>query len=75
MHHLSVREMRAAIGQLDHLVDESGELIITRRGKAIARILPVDRRRRRPSHSDLRARMPHLEIDSGALIRDERDER
>ena len=43
MKKLSVREMRANIGRLDELVDEAGELVISRRGKPIARVLPVSR--------------------------------
>jgi antitoxin (DNA-binding transcriptional repressor) of toxin-antitoxin stability system len=75
MKELNVREMRAAIGRLDDLVASAGELIVSRRGKAIARILPVSRRQPRPDHADLRARMPRLSSPSAALIRDERDER
>ena len=58
MKELNVREMRAAIGRLDTLVDASGELIVTRGGKVIARILPVHRNQQRLDHADLRARMP-----------------
>jgi antitoxin (DNA-binding transcriptional repressor) of toxin-antitoxin stability system len=75
MKELNVREMRAAIGRLDELVDDAGELIVSRRGKAIARILPIAARRQRPDHADLRSRMPRLSTPSEALIRDERDER
>lgn len=74
MHEINIREMRSSIGKLDRLVDEAGELIITRHGKAIARILPVHRQRKRPSHSDLRNRMMRLETGSETLIRNERDE-
>jgi antitoxin (DNA-binding transcriptional repressor) of toxin-antitoxin stability system len=74
MKELNVREMRAAIGRLDELVDDAGELTVNRRGKAIARILPIAARRQRPDHADLRARMPRLSTLSEALIRDERDE-
>ena len=75
MKEMNVREMRDAIGRLDHLIDEAGELIITRRGQPIARVLPVSRGRARPDHADLRARMPRLAAPSAALIRAERDER
>ena len=44
------REMRANIGRLDELVEEAGELIISRRGQSIARVLPVSRERQRPDH-------------------------
>lgn len=74
MHKISIREMRSSVGKLDRLVDEAGELIVTRHGKAIARILPVQRKRQRPSHSDLRNRTRRLETNSETLIRNERDE-
>ena len=75
MHKLTVREMRESIGRLDRLMDESGELIVTRHGKAIARILPVHPRKSRPDHADLRNRMARLATPSSELIRRERDER
>ena len=75
MREFNVREMRAAIGQLDKLVDEAGEIVVSRRGRAIARILPVAGARRRPDHADLRARTPQLRGPSAELIRAERDER
>ena len=75
MKELNVRQMRESIGRLDALVEEEGELIIRRRGKAIARILPVSRRRQRPDHADLRARTPRLSNVSSDFIREERDER
>jgi len=75
MQQLSIREMRASLGQLDHLLEDAGELIITRHGKAIARILPVNHQKKRPSHSDLRRSMPYFNTASEALIRKDRDER
>ena len=75
MKELNIREMRASIGQLEELVNDAGELVVSRRGRPIARVLPVSRRRPRPDHADLRAQMPCLATPSAALIRDERDER
>ena len=75
MKELNVREMREAIGRLDTLVEAAGELIVTRRGKPIARILPATRRMPRPDHAELRARMPRLDVPSEELIREDRDER
>jgi prevent-host-death family protein len=75
MKELTVREMRANIGRLDQLVEEAGELIISRRGKPIARVLPVSGQRQRPDHSDLRAKTGVLTTSSADLIRAERDER
>lgn len=75
MKELSVREMRASIGRLDELVDEAGELVVSRHGRPIARILPMPGRRPRPDHADLRSRMPRLTQISAALIRWDRDDR
>lgn len=75
MNELSVREMRAAIGRLDKLVAESGELIITRHGRPIARILPITGGVTRPDHAELRKQTPLLETSSATPISQERDER
>ena len=75
MQHLSIREMLSSLWQLYHLLEDAGELIITRHGKAIARILPVCRQKKRPSHSELRRSMPYFNTPSEALIRRDRDER
>jgi prevent-host-death family protein len=75
MKELNVREIRAAIGRLDEIVDEAGEVIISRHGRPIARLLPLPGKRPRPDHADLRARMPRLAVPSADLIRAERDER
>ena len=75
MKSLSVREVRKELAQIDELVSREGEVVVTRRGKPIARLLPVRSKRRMPSHADLRASMPRLKNGSEKLIRSERDER
>jgi antitoxin (DNA-binding transcriptional repressor) of toxin-antitoxin stability system len=71
---LSIREMRGALSRIDRILEEESEIIVSRRGEAVARVLPVEPRRRMPSHADLRSRMPRLSA-SEDLIRDDRDER
>lgn len=75
MNELSVRQMRAAIGRLDKLVAESGELIITRHGRPIARVLPITDSVTRPDHAELRKQTALLETSSATLIRQEREAR
>lgn len=75
MRSLSVREMRAALPRLEQLLAEEGEIVITRNGKPVARILPTRSHVPIPSHADLRSRMPRLEVGSEVLIRQDRDER
>ena len=74
MKELSIREMRGALGRLDDLLAEEREIIVARRGRAIARVLPVRPVHDMPSHADLRARMPRLS-SSAELIREDRDDR
>lgn len=75
MKELNIREMRANLGRLDALVEQAGELIISRRGQPVVRVLPVSRRRIRPDHADLRRLTLKLTTASAVLIRAERDER
>jgi antitoxin (DNA-binding transcriptional repressor) of toxin-antitoxin stability system len=75
MKSVSVREMRAKLSKLEDVLASAGEVTITRRGRAIARILPMPGRGAIPAHDDLRAKMPKLKIGSEVAIRQERDER
>jgi prevent-host-death family protein len=75
MRELSIREMRAELGRLDELVEEEGEVIVTRHGKPVARLLPVRRVREMPTHRELRESMPRLRIPSAVLVRSDREER
>lgn len=75
MKNLSIREIRKELAQLDDLVAREGEVVVTRRGQPIARLLPLRSKQRMPSHADLRASMPRLQQGSEKHIRSERDER
>ena len=75
MKNLSIREVRKELAQLDQLLSREGEIVVTRHGRPIARLLPLPSKLRMPSHADLRASMPRLAIGSEAHIRSERDER
>jgi len=72
---LSIREIRKELAQLDKMVSREGEIVVTRRGQPIARLLPLRSKQRMPSHADLRASMPRLKNGSETHIRTERDER
>jgi prevent-host-death family protein len=75
MKKLNVRRMRAALGRLDEIVAQEGEIVVTRRGRPLARVLPVRAARPMPSHRDLRAAMPRLAVPSEVLVRQDRDGR
>lgn len=72
---LSIREMRTALPHLDEIVAEAGEVVVTRRGRPLARILPARSRRVIPSRGELRASMPRLKVPSETLIRQDRERR
>lgn len=74
MKEITIREMRASLGRLDQILDEEGELLLTRHGKTVARLLPVSPKRRLPSHRDLRERMSRVG-SSAELVRADRDDR
>ncbi|MDQ7000440.1 MAG: type II toxin-antitoxin system prevent-host-death family antitoxin [Mariprofundus sp.] len=71
---ISIREMRSDLGHLDKLRESEGEIIVTRRGTPIARLLPVQGSRNMPDHAALRARMPVM-LSSARLVREDRDDR
>ena len=75
MRSLSIREVRAALGNIEKIVENEGELLITRHGKPVARIVPVERTRPMPSHKELRDSLPFQEVPSSVLIREDRDAR
>jgi antitoxin (DNA-binding transcriptional repressor) of toxin-antitoxin stability system len=75
MRNLNIREMRNLLGKLDSLVEEEQELIITRNKQAIARILPVQPSKRRPTHAKLRGLQRIGDLSSADLIRQDRDDR
>jgi len=72
---LSVREARGALSHLERLLEQEGEVVITRRGKSVARLVPLERKRPIPSHRALREKMPRLGVGSEALVREDRDGR
>jgi antitoxin (DNA-binding transcriptional repressor) of toxin-antitoxin stability system len=75
MREISVRELRAELGRLGELLERERELVITRHGQPIARVLRLGLRPRRPSHAGLRAAMPRLAAGSEVGVRADRDAR
>lgn len=78
MRNLNIREIRQELSHLDELLATEGEIIVTRHGKPIARVLPMETAappRRLPSLKWLRDQMPFQEIPSEVLIREDRDAR
>ncbi|OQX11875.1 MAG: hypothetical protein BWK76_18475 [Desulfobulbaceae bacterium A2] len=73
--HLSIRQARQSLAQIEQLLSREGELRITRRGKEIARLLPLNGAVAIPSHRALREKTPSLDSGSELLVRMDRDAR
>jgi len=75
MREVSVRELRTVLARLDDVLAGERELVVTRHGRAIARLLPMEGTGRMPSHADLRRRVARQRVGSETLVREDRDER
>ena len=75
MRSISVTDIRAVLPKLEQLLAEERELLITRSGKPIARLVPPVREKGIPSYAELRSRMQRVEVGSEVLIRQDRDAR
>ena len=75
MRTMSIRELRAALSSVDDIFHDSGEVIVTRHGRPIAKLCPLNPLRTAPSHADLRATMPRMSTPSEALVRADREQR
>lgn len=75
MKEVSVREVRSVLAHLDEVLATEGELVITRHGRPIARLLPLAGTADIPSHADFRKTMPRLTVGSEVDIRADRDGR
>jgi antitoxin (DNA-binding transcriptional repressor) of toxin-antitoxin stability system len=75
MKHLTIREARQALSHLDRILEAEGEITITKRGKAVARITRLDKKVPMPSHRNLRQKMPVVSRGSEELTREDRNAR
>lgn len=74
MKSLTIRQARQALSHLDEILTEEGELTITNRGRAVARIITIEERSI-PSHRDLRQQTGRMKKGSEKLLREDRDAR
>jgi prevent-host-death family protein len=76
MTHVSVRTAREKLPQLLDRVEKGEEVVVTRRGKAVARMVPVLREPRRlPALTDFRKTIGRRGTPSVTLLRAERNAR
>jgi prevent-host-death family protein len=70
---MSIRELRAALPAIAQIVEEEGDIVLTRHGRPLARVVPLEPRRNAPSHADLRAGMGRMGVPSEHLVRADRE--
>ena len=75
MKKLTIREVRQSLSHIERLLEVEGEMMVTRRGEAIARLTPINPKRPMPSHQDLREKMPKMRRGSEKVIREDREAR
>jgi antitoxin (DNA-binding transcriptional repressor) of toxin-antitoxin stability system len=73
MREMSIRELRDSLSSIDEIVDRSGEVLVTRHGRPVARLSSMRTGRAAPSHADLRATMPRMAVPSENLVRADRE--
>jgi antitoxin (DNA-binding transcriptional repressor) of toxin-antitoxin stability system len=76
MRQVTVREMREMLPTIEAALEADGEIVLTRRGRPIARLMALtENPPARLSTASLRARTKPLAVPSEVLLRQERDER
>ena len=79
MQRVGIRETRERIAQLIDAVARGEEILITRRGKPVARLVPVSGHTNKvsqfPDRAHLRAKIPPAKKLSSDLINDMRENR
>lgn len=70
---MSIRKLRESLPSIAEIVQREGEIVITRHGRGLAKIVPLTPVRSVPSHADLRASMPYQAVPSEDLVRADRE--
>ena len=75
MKELTIREAREGLSHPEIMFADDEEILVVRRGEAVARILPVTQKRKVRSLAAFRATQPFQEIPSEVLISEDREDR
>ena len=70
---MSIRELRDSLSSISEIVERDGEILLTRHGRGVLKLVPLEARHTAPSHADLRASMPRQSVPSEELVRQDRD--
>lgn len=75
MKQLTIRKAREGLSHPEAMFADAEEILVVRRGEAVARILPVTPRRTVRSLAAFRATLPYQEVPSEVALREDRDAR
>lgn len=75
MKELTIREAREGLSHPEAMFADDEEILVVRRGEPVARILPVEPRRKVRSLRDFLARQPMQSVPSEALLAEDREDR
>lgn len=76
MKHFGIKETRQQLPDLIDRVEAGEEIVITRQGRPVARLVPAPGQRKfLPPLAEFRKRMGNLGTPSDRLVREERNER
>jgi antitoxin (DNA-binding transcriptional repressor) of toxin-antitoxin stability system len=73
MREMTVRELRDALSTIESLVEREREVVLTKHGRPLVKLVPLHGHASVPSHADLRAAMPLMTVPSEDLVREDRD--
>jgi prevent-host-death family protein len=73
MREMSIRQLREALPHLEEIVDREGQLVVTRHGRPLAKVVGLNPSHRAPSHAELRASIDRMTVGSETLVRQDRD--
>ncbi len=73
MREMSVRELRDSLSSIGEIVEREGEVLLTRHGRPLVRLVALNPSRSAPSHANLRAGMPYMTAPSEDLVRVDRE--
>lgn len=75
MRTITIREAREGLSHPEQLFATDDEVIVTRRGEPVARILPIETQPRLRSLKDFLASQPLQTVPSEALLAEDREDR
>jgi antitoxin (DNA-binding transcriptional repressor) of toxin-antitoxin stability system len=70
---MSIRELRDSLPSIGEILEKESEILVTRHGRAVAKLVAAAPSRSAPSHADLRASIPFQSVPSQKLVREDRE--